>query len=70
MMNETISTEQAIDKVLFLQKLSCQRFKNSSAEERIAKLKSIEKFKSYIFMKTMHRRKVHASGVINQSMMT
>ena len=44
MMNETISTEQAIDKVLFLQKLSCQRLKNSSAEERIAKLKSIEKY--------------------------
>ena len=44
MMNETISTEQAIEKVLFLQKLSCQRLKNSSAEERIAKLKSIEKY--------------------------
>ena len=43
MMNETISTEQAIEKVLFLQKLSCQRLKNSSPEERIAKLKSIEK---------------------------
>jgi len=44
MMNETISTEQAIEKVLFLQKLSCQRLKNSTAEERIAKLKSIEKY--------------------------
>ena len=44
MMNEQNMIEEAIKKVIFLQKSSCQRLKNSSAEERIAKLKSIEKY--------------------------
>ena len=44
MMNEQYSMEQAIDKVFFLQKSSRQRLKNSNPEERIAKLKSIEKY--------------------------
>ncbi len=44
MMNEHNMIEQAIEKVVFLQKSSCQRLKNSSPEERIAKLKSIEKY--------------------------
>ncbi len=44
MMNEHNMIEEAIEKVIFLQKSSCQRLKNSSTEERIAKLKSIEKY--------------------------
>jgi len=44
MMNDLNTIEQAIEKVVFLQKSSCQRLKNASPEERIAKLKSIEKY--------------------------
>ena len=44
MMNEQISIEESIDKVFFLQKSSLQRLKNSSLEERVAKLKSIENY--------------------------
>jgi aldehyde dehydrogenase (NAD+) len=44
MMNEQINMEEAVDKVFFLQKASLQRLKNSSPEERIAKLKSIEQY--------------------------
>ena len=46
MMNEQNMIEEAIKKVIFLQKSSCHRLKNSSTEERIAKLKSIEKYVS------------------------
>ena len=48
MMNDLNTIEQAIEKVVFLQKSSCQRLKNASPEERIAKLKSIEKINNQI----------------------
>jgi len=44
MMSEPKNMEQEIDRVFYLQKISRQRLKNSSPEERIAKLKSIEKY--------------------------
>lgn len=43
-MNQTFNIELDIEKVVFLQKASLLRLKNSSAEERIIKLKAIEKY--------------------------
>lgn len=44
MIGEQIQIEKSIENVVFLQKSSLLRLKNTSAEERIAKLKSIEKY--------------------------